>query len=345
MQTATQETTQQPFVDAEVVGDAEPEQEQSLAKVENVGALSFNLDADHLRQEMERQEARRNVLEEFVRRSLKPGHHYYSFNKDAKPVLTKDGSYRIFALFGVTPGDPVLEKERADGHLTVTAKIPLYHTETGKYITTGVGSCSTRESKYAYRKGERVCPECKVPAIRKSKDKDEFYCWSKLDGCGAKFAGTDDRITGQQLGRVENPDIADQENTVLKMATKRAEVAGAQKLPGVSELFTQDLGDVEHENLNGGSQRSHSSSSAPTPTHSGPAKQSGTQVEVAKTLARKLIDSGCEPEDLAVQFLPEGVAKFSLLSEEQAAGVIEPMSELLNAQIKKNKSSSSASIV
>jgi hypothetical protein len=37
--------------------------------------------------------------------------------------------------------------------------------------------------------------------------------------------------------RLPNPDVGDLENTILKMAMKRAEVDAVNHLPGVSELF------------------------------------------------------------------------------------------------------------
>jgi hypothetical protein len=42
---------------------------------------------------------------------------------------------------------------------------------------------------------------------------------------------------------MENPDLADQWNTVIKMACKRALVAGALNATGASDVFTQDVED------------------------------------------------------------------------------------------------------
>ena len=55
----------------------------------------------------------------------------------------------------------------------------------------------------------------------------------KLGGCGAKFLKGDPAIEGQQLGQVPNPDIADVQNTVLKMADKDTII-----IPGHGPLST-----------------------------------------------------------------------------------------------------------
>jgi hypothetical protein len=66
----------------------------------------------------------------------------------------------------------------------------------------------------------------------------------KKGGCGATFHSTTSEITKQETGRVENPDIADVYNTVLKMAKKRAQVDATLTAVGASDLLTQDLEDL-----------------------------------------------------------------------------------------------------
>ncbi|MEJ7713072.1 MAG: hypothetical protein WKF84_25325 [Pyrinomonadaceae bacterium] len=85
------------------------------------------------------------------------------------------------------------------------------------------GSCNSRESKYRYREAQRICPECKQAAIIKGKEEygGGWICFKKKGGCGAKFAGGDQKIEGQPSGRTPNPEIADQVNTIQKMAQKR----------------------------------------------------------------------------------------------------------------------------
>jgi hypothetical protein len=68
-------------------------------------------------------------------------------------------------------------------------------------------------------------------------------CFAKKGGCGAKFADTDLSIVSQPTGRVENEDIADLKNTILKMSKKRAKVDATLSATRSSGIFTQDMED------------------------------------------------------------------------------------------------------
>jgi hypothetical protein len=71
-----------------------------------------------------------------------------------------------------------------------------------------------------------------------------WYCYSKIGGCGEEFAADNHLIVGQETGRIINPDIADQVNTLQKMAQKRALIAATLIGVNASEYFTQDLDDL-----------------------------------------------------------------------------------------------------
>ena len=68
---------------------------------------------------------------------------------------------------------------------------------------------------------------------------------------------------GKEKRMVENPDIADVYNTVLKMAKKRAHVDATLTVTGAADLFTQDL----IENEDGDEKPSRPPVSMPTETH------------------------------------------------------------------------------
>jgi hypothetical protein len=111
------------------------------------------------------------------------------------------------------------------------------------------------EAKYRYRKNyteEEVGPipdgYWKLP--KDSKERDDLL--RKTFGGEGRLRPT--KKSGEwkvvrQIGegeRVENPDIADTYNTVLKMADKRAYVSGVIKATAASDLFTQDTEDFTH---------------------------------------------------------------------------------------------------
>jgi len=198
-------------------------------------------------------------IEECLREVMREGEHYGVIpgtgngrkDKDGKdvgpkPTLLKPGAEKLGLLFRLRP--EFQHTEVRDGnHLTVLSLCSLYHIPTGDCLVRDIaGSCSTKESKYAYRQGNRKCPKCGAETIRKGKAEfgGGWYCSTKDGGCGAKFGDSDTAITGQTVGRVANPDLADQWNTVVKMADKRSLVAATLIATAASDAFTQDLEDM-----------------------------------------------------------------------------------------------------
>ena len=113
----------------------------------------------------------------------------------------------------------------------------------GPVIGVGFGTCSSWEAKYRYRKAERVCPNCGMPAVIKGKEEygGGWLCWNKKGGCGSKWSAGDPEIEGQTAGNVENPDPWDLANTLMKMAEKRAHVDAVLRSFAASGIFTQDM--------------------------------------------------------------------------------------------------------
>jgi len=116
----------------------------------------------------------------------------------------------------------------------------------GSVIGIGAGSCNSHESKYRYRQGARRCPACgKTDPFMRSKKEPEWFCWSKRGGCGASFPLNAPSVVDQVVGKIENMDVMDLDNTLKKMAMKRAKVAAANELSLASATFTQDLEDMD----------------------------------------------------------------------------------------------------
>jgi ribosomal protein L37AE/L43A len=161
-----------------------------------------------------------------------------------KPTLLKPGAEKLSVLFQL---DVQLANTKTWGpgdHLTVESKATVFHAPTGARLGYGEGVCTTRERKYAYRTRKRACPSCGAEAILLSRDSSEgWFCWVKRGGCGAKFARDDQRLTSQTEEEIENPDLPDAWNTVVKMGEKRARVDAVLAVTGASALFTQDVED------------------------------------------------------------------------------------------------------
>lgn len=191
---------------------------------------------------------RRNAMVEFVKTVMRSGVDYGVIPGTDKPTLLKPGSEKLCTLFGLSSRFLITDKIMDWGDIE---REPLFYfsyrcqlSHGDQLVAEGEGSCNSREKKYRYRKAQQVCPNCGQPTIFKSKNKPEFYCWSKRGGCGATFPLNEKRIIDQETGQIVNPDIADQLNTIQKMAQKRALIAATLIAVNASEFFTQDLDDM-----------------------------------------------------------------------------------------------------
>ena len=157
----------------------------------------------------------------------------------SKPTLFKPGAEKLQMRFGLSPRFATTKTYSADGHLSVETTCFI----SGQFVGEADSSCSTRESKYAWRTGARLCPRCGKDSIIKGKDEygGGWICFAKRGGCGAKFTDADTSITGQQAGRVVNPDLADSYNTVIRMAQKRAYVGAIRLACCCSSLFDEEI--------------------------------------------------------------------------------------------------------
>ena len=187
------------------------------------------------------------LIQDAMKKVMKPDEHYGVIPGCKKPSLLKPGAEKLCFLFRLAP-----EFESVDtfdgAHLTVKTRCVLRHIPTGQIVGSGEGSCSTKETKYAYRNAALKCPACGKEAIIKGKAEygGGWLCFAKRGGCGAKWPDGAKEIEGQEQGKVANENLADAYNTVLKMSNKRALVASVLVSVAASDLFTQDIEDMPH---------------------------------------------------------------------------------------------------
>jgi len=195
---------------------------------------------------------RRDTIVQAVQKLMKEGQDFGAIPGTTKPTLLQPGADKLNNLFGLVPRFIINEREEdwtgekhgGEAFFSYTVTCQLHR---GDYLMgEGSGSCNSWESKYRYRKSERVCPACGKDSIIKGKSEygGGWICFQKKGGCGAKFKDDDPAIKGQITGRVANPDIFDQVNTILKMANKRAKIAATLNATSAHEFFTQDMEDI-----------------------------------------------------------------------------------------------------
>jgi hypothetical protein len=164
---------------------------------------------------------RRAQFNVWVSGQLKKGVDYGRIEGTTKDCLYKPGAEKIFQFYGLAVTSAVTERrlDLETGHLYVEVTSTAVSNITGQVVGTGLGACSTYEAKYRYRK--------------------EWF-----NGKGEPGAGWSRTRNGKYYREVENADLADVWNTIVKMGEKRSRVDLALSVSGASELFTQDVEDL-----------------------------------------------------------------------------------------------------
>lgn len=143
-----------------------------------------------------------NMVHQVMEKVMLKGTHYGTVpGCGNKMVLLKPGADVLAMTFRLVPQFKVEKMDMENGHREYDVTCTMYGPD-GAMLGQGVGSGSTMEKKYRYRKDD-----------------------------GGK--------------KIENEDIADTYNTVLKMAKKRAQIDATLTVTGAADMFTQDL--IENE--------------------------------------------------------------------------------------------------
>lgn len=205
-----------------------------------------------LSKELLREEAeQRALLGAYVKQEMKEGTDFGKIPGTEKPTLLKPGAEKLISLFHCSPEFTMVHEQCVSDFDRPFFKYTfrcVIRGPGGAVLAEGYGSANSREARYRWRTANRKCVTCGKDAIIQGKAEfgGGWVCFKKKNGCGQKYGIDDPAITTQPAGRVENEDIADLDNTILKMAKKRAQVDGAIALARCSDMFTQDVEDFAH---------------------------------------------------------------------------------------------------
>lgn len=173
-----------------------------------------------------------------VKKELKEKHDFGIIpGTGNKPTLFKPGAEKIVKLLNLYDDFEELEKievwddDKAFFHYKI--KCTLSHIATGCKISSSIGSCNSKESKYRYN----WIPVWKLTDAQKEM-KGELVSrrrTSKKDGKEYVFY------------RLDNEDPYSLVNTIQKMACKRALIGAALSAGRLSDMFSQDFEDMPEE--------------------------------------------------------------------------------------------------
>ena len=140
-----------------------------------------------------------------------------------KPTLLKPGAEKIAKILGLADTYEIVSETEnwAKPFFAYKIRCILSRFGTESILATGIGECNSMETKYRWR-----------------------WAWPQ-DVPDQQKGGLVSRTVkgGGKQYRVENDQIFDQVNTILKMAKKRALVDAALSAGRLSDVFTQDIED------------------------------------------------------------------------------------------------------
>jgi hypothetical protein len=160
----------------------------------------------------------RKMLKTFVAKQLTVDVDYGKITGTPKPSLFKPGAEKLNKVFGLGARFTLTDKEvdRHGNFASYTYKCEIYHLKSGNVVAECEGMCSSQEKKYKER---------------------AIYKW-------------ENRVK-TKVGAEATP-IADIQNTLMKMAQKRAMVGATILATGASDFFSQDLEDLEENGVSVG---------------------------------------------------------------------------------------------
>lgn len=166
------------------------------------------------------------TVQQVMQAVMKEGVHYGAVpGAGDKPTLLKSGAEVLCMTFRIADTYKVTDLSTA-GCIRYRVECLGAHQETGIVLGSGLGECSTDEEKYKWRKA--VC--------------DEEFEDTPVNMRRTKYGR---KANGHYTVRQVKTEPADLANTVLKMACKRAKIAMVLNVTAASDMFSQDLEDLD----------------------------------------------------------------------------------------------------
>jgi hypothetical protein len=166
------------------------------------------------------------LVQQVLKGVMKERTHYDVIPGTDKPTLLKPGAELLCMTFRIAP-EYFTDDLSAHDEVRYRVTCKGVHQQTGLVLGAGMGECSSSEEKYKWRRA--VCKE-EYDATPDERRRTKYARGKQ----GSHY--TIDQI------RTEPADVA---NTVLKMAAKRAQVAMTLNVTAASDMFSQDLEEMD----------------------------------------------------------------------------------------------------
>lgn len=269
-----------------------------IVKSEEKGMVAGARSADNIL-------AQKKIIHDVMAKVMKDGIHYGKIpGCGDKPALLKPGIEALTSTFRIALTHKTEDLSDGDSVRYRVTSTAIY-SPTGQVLGDALGECSSDERKYKWR-----APVCAEEFEEAAPDrKREFWKkgWNK------------NPPTKEKQVRTDHADIA---NTVLKMATKRADAGAVLLSLGVSDIFAQDVDEWtpemiaamgNEENKIQGPQRKSEKKATPPPAKkaapkAAPAPEPEPEVVEAEVVDEALEDSALVGSIDSVELYKEGAS-------------------------------------
>ena len=175
------------------------------------------------------------LIQEVMKIVMKKDVHYGTIpGCGDKPTLLKPGAEKLSFTFRLAPKYEIEIVNHKGGHREYEVICNMYHIKTEEFVGSGVGHCSTLESKYRYR---TQSTGREVPSdYWTDRDPDKLG--------GSQYSAKKIKNCWMIMEKIEHDNPADYYNTAKKMAKKRAHVDAVLTATAASDIFTQDIEDM-----------------------------------------------------------------------------------------------------
>jgi hypothetical protein len=185
------------------------------------------------------------LIQTVMEKVMQENEHYGKIPGTDKPTLLKPGAEKLALTFRLDPDYSIIREVREKEFIAYTIKCNLRHIPTGQRIASGIGSCNSRETKYRYRNDYELTDKPVPKAYWNARNANNS---KEMKRILAGHVPRKNEETGKwvlaKANRVENDNPWDLDNTIIKMACKRALVAATLNATAASDIFTQDVEDM-----------------------------------------------------------------------------------------------------
>lgn len=171
------------------------------------------------------------LVDQVYRKVMKKDLHYGIIAGTKQPTLYKPGSELLLSMFRIAV-TPRVEDLSTDDCRRYRVFAELTHVPSGQVLGTGVGECSSNESKYKWR------------AALNQKEFESFTLDRRRIKFGKEWNEQARRNDVKEIMQVR-AEMEDVANTCLKIAKKRAQIDGTLTVTHCSDMFKQDLEDMD----------------------------------------------------------------------------------------------------